>query len=763
MAVTKTEVLVNSGNTGWTKRNVIDALETTFANLGWHGGTAKTGVATTIFAPGDNVPANQSGSDNWRYTSSAVGYAGGGYAIATFEITNNGSTAYTIKKRHSVDYVYSDDTIRFDHKHRLSTGDAIVYSVPAGSEIVISSGTLTSDTTYYAIRIDDETIKLATSSENASAGTAIDITSQRNNVSNEFFYQILGDNADIEVYQGDRIDFVLNASGHPFYIADQGGSYDSSRIINTTNYNSNGRSFPNLQGIESGTITWDVEGWEQGDYYYLCQNHPASMTGTIRVLPSTYKYYNGPDGTIYPYWDYTVPTSGSREALNLRVYRWDRSNSYNGDIQRIEILNEASGWSNEEVFTIPGDQIGGSTPQHDVTFGINSATSQEQVDRTGVPSIRVSDVGGGTTFYQKLGGVNGNSAILKLVNDQAKTYGTTYWGFLVDDNNYDLHIKSGTEWNYRNWDPESGTYSRRGRYGGVVGLDLSAAHSDGVFDNETNYDVWSIRFATTSTPTAYPLKVVTHAANSPQDTNFVLVSFVQTINSVDVVYDSFFLHKGTILGSGIWDLDYVWQGCFTKITKGSGLDGIELNTFPPTRYYQSQEGDSTNPHSLKREAFYGYYREGSDINYNSGFNMKLENNIFVENNLYSSRSVVGYYRNSTYDKASNTYANSTNDNKNDVVSTHSVASEANFYKPFKGIPLSNNLMPCPYYLPDDFVAIQFAVNPGATAFNYGDTITVNGSEIYEIIQVDYTTNVTSLDGVTGNTSQGIAFCARVTV
>ena len=36
MAILKSVVDVNNGNTGWTKTDVLDALETVFANLGWN-------------------------------------------------------------------------------------------------------------------------------------------------------------------------------------------------------------------------------------------------------------------------------------------------------------------------------------------------------------------------------------------------------------------------------------------------------------------------------------------------------------------------------------------------------------------------------------------------------------------------------------------------------------------------------------------------------------------------------------------------------
>ena len=56
MAILKSIVDVNNGNTGWTKTDVVDALETVFANLGFHGGSAVSGVPVTAVSP-INVPA----------------------------------------------------------------------------------------------------------------------------------------------------------------------------------------------------------------------------------------------------------------------------------------------------------------------------------------------------------------------------------------------------------------------------------------------------------------------------------------------------------------------------------------------------------------------------------------------------------------------------------------------------------------------------------------------------------------------------------
>ena len=68
--------------------------------------------------------------------------------------------------------------------HGLSTGDAVYYF--AGSNII---GGLSNSKVYYAIAVDANTIKLATSSSNASSNTAISLTSAPGSNTTQFIYQ----------------------------------------------------------------------------------------------------------------------------------------------------------------------------------------------------------------------------------------------------------------------------------------------------------------------------------------------------------------------------------------------------------------------------------------------------------------------------------------------------------------------------------------------------------------------------------------------
>ena len=77
----------------------------------------------------------------------------------------------------------------------------------------------------------------------------------------------------------------------------------------------------------------------------------------------------------------------------------------------------------------------------------------------------------------------------------------------------------------------------------------------------------------------------------------------------------------------------------------------------------------------------------------------------------------------------------------------------NYNAVIKGIPLSSMLVPCPYYLPDDFVLINFDhASPGQN-IQQNDTVTISGSEVYTVI-----------DGAYNQTTRtrGILLCARTT-
>ena len=189
------------------------------------------------------------------------------------------------------------------------------------------------------------------------------------------------------------------------------------------------RGMPDGLGLETGRINWSTRNWTQGKYALQCTNH-AAMNNVIEILPSVNTYDNGYNP---PWWDYEVPASGGREACTFRVYRRNQSASTadEGKVESVRIQTpDAKGWSNDEVFVIPGSATGGTSPKHDITFGVNSHTTQQQADDNAVPSVQVMDVGSGTTnFWARYDQLN--SAFIEIENDANKTYGTTYYLSLI--------------------------------------------------------------------------------------------------------------------------------------------------------------------------------------------------------------------------------------------------------------------------------------------------------------------------------------------
>ena len=198
MAILKSVVDVNNGNTGWTKSDVLDALETVFANLGWNNGTAATGVPCVIKAPGWSGGNSSADLNKYRDTtlqwtnqsSSAIDYfqncggpvaPNGGSKNRYFLVSNNGTSAYRMVEEFRINgntgvELNGADQI-FEVRHGISTGDVLHYAAgiasPDAAKVI---GGLSADTIYYAIKVDDDNFKVAANATDAGNGVAINIT-----------------------------------------------------------------------------------------------------------------------------------------------------------------------------------------------------------------------------------------------------------------------------------------------------------------------------------------------------------------------------------------------------------------------------------------------------------------------------------------------------------------------------------------------------------------------------------------------------------
>ena len=474
--------------------------------------------------------------------------------------------------------------------------------------------------------------------------------------------------------------------------------------------------------------------------------HGAGESGILTGITAPQNGWNQTGGTVsglpagFSYYLYEAPTSGGRKGGAFQVIRY--GNNYGTDAGKVYQVNlvgrSGTGWVNNQGFTIPGTATGGTSPANDIAFAVNAAT---------VPSIQASSTTYGSTsawFDSDYNNATNTWAVLKSVNDAAKTYGTTYYSFNISSN-YQMYIAAGNSFNPVN--------DRFCGYGGIDiatsgGAMLESNQGDLTGGNYKQYNVF--QFASSVSATQYPLTIRYWKANSPQDTNFAVISFVQSINGNTRSYGSFFLHRGTNYGSGIWDLNHVYQGAFTQIRGkettpsggGSNPEGIIMSTM--SSGYNDLAGESASIsgyYASLRESLYGYLR-GDYYTYTID---KYD----PANRYYSppdDNTNKFYYRDNTLDR------------KTENGITIAMSSAADYYKVIKTIPVSNQLVPCPYYLPDDFVMLHFDTAPGLAEFYSGDTVTITaGSEVYTVIDYGYVQNQNS-----DTRTRGVLFCARTT-
>ena len=784
----------NDPQTGWTQAHVMDALEKAFYEMGFNSGTQKNGVPCAIMFPGgsasgtydfayctdnhnDEVPQPyQSGSNGYWNRCGGDAITANPYKKRYFYVTNSGTQSYQIAEEIiPSSWGVNGNAITVNSMgENLTTQTKLTYN-GQGTDVIqgLSSGNV-----YYMRRIAYNQITLHNSAADAQSNSN-PVTVTSTSLSDPLRFRTDAQtNPAITCNRNDELYFYTHATtdGGQFRICDflAGSGYNADRDFhNVDNLRSSNQDVSG-SGTYASPYKWETKYWDQTENEYKDPTKTVNNSGYTSL--AAYGYANTvnanlkgtitlnnvftSNGTGYAstYYKYTVPASGSRGALKLRIYRSESGGSdYYGRIAGIHICSEATGWSDNEVFTIPGTAIGGASPANDIVFGTNAWTS----GHNGTCNILTTNIGSGANMFQKH--PDGHYGVLRLENDNTKTYGHTYWGFaFAAANMYQMTIQCGSGWSYLNrlgkhFVYNSGYEGHFGCFNGDRGLDYQGGNNNLHRQDFTYHNYHS--YAYSSQPTNYPLKIRYYKAQAPQDTNFAVIQFIQTILGVDQVYFTFSLPKGSGYGSNVWDLDEVWNGTYNEYRtnrsySGSSNDWVKTIYHTPG-YHWSNSGPHTQPvssSSLAREANYGYLRSTvghSVIETRYGTNIDRSNNN-EEDNVYQ------YYRIDAYDK----YESGDGDILVKINGTKSPG--VDYYKPLKGLPISNHIVPCPYYIPDDFVIIQAAVTPGATEFRVGDKITVSGSEEYTIITADEYNNQTGLDGIDSNTACGVIFAARTT-
>tara|TARA_B100000963_G_scaffold49653_1_gene37842 strand:+ start:5374 stop:7734 length:2361 start_codon:yes stop_codon:yes gene_type:complete len=786
MAITKTVVDVNNGQYGapaggdnpWTKSDVLDALETAFATVAMNGGGQTNGVPVMVQSPVSLSHYLTEYALRGTIITDFEKCGGVGPATITnktryFKVSNSngGTSAYRMLEEfqfftNNVNTTTNEITIV---RHGLSTNDEVTYAAGQSTADGRKIPELTLGGHYFVIKVDDDKIKLSATS----GGSEISITAP---TQNGYYLQHKDssayDNFTINVLMGDQLNFDssgASGAGGTFNLIRNHNSYDASKLIiaesfvqsapsgngtASTNWTTMGYQiteseplYPDRGIEETGTDLDDYNTDSYGitKYIYVNSVNP-NMKGEIVVLPSLINQNTSHHNAYRPYWKYTVPASGGRSELKLRVYR--NLTPANATVSGITIHSIGSGWSDNEVFTIPGQNIGGVATTNDIVFG-----SGEDETSTGLkdakPAIKVTNLGAGANFYQKSN--NGKFAIAKVIHDVTKTYGTTYYGFgMGESSNNKMVITSGSGWRFINHKgihstSTSNTTTEFGRYNGLQGLDYQKDidYVSRATDDSSKYRV--LTYANNNTPTNYKLQINVYRDNA--DPDFAVFQFVQTIDNNFVPFATFSISRGSQHGSGVYDLDYVFQDTITEfLTLNRGIQMRYGNT--QYDWYSYGVKEPVNEYGKARAASYGFSRNSNAQSSQTSrydFTTDYVSNIATYN-YHNYDEVITYYRDATFDQYNN----------------KSVNSSANFYKPIKGIPVVNNLLPVPYYLPDDFAMLQVATTPDQVFFRTGDTVTISATEVYEIILAGYEQQQTGLNGNNNGTTIGMLFLARTT-
>ncbi len=571
------------------------------------------------------------------------------------------------------------------------------------------------------------------------------------------------------------------------------GNRSSSNNYDVSPKNAYGQSWPNSQ-----------EWYPRNEYWYVSSANPTSMQGKISVRGRCHNYYTSYNDHN-PHWYVTIPastgggsTTGAQD-LKLRIERNSSvyNNNYYNRVRKIEVMNVASnstsaydagtgqngGWADSKVFTIDGTLTGGVTSTNDIKFGVNAAETSSGVC-DGTCSLHSTDYKGVGGWWQKA--KNNTWAILRVENDSGKKYGVTFYAFYFDyrstgnsdsTNSHRLSINSGIYWNCMNHygasDPRKpyNTYSSSlGTWAGAVGTEMQSYNKLGMdLDTNSGDNVKVISFTSDANPYTYKHEVRLYQAPNTQDSNFAIISFVGYQSNTPILYDSIILHKGTTYGNpnpGI-DLAHFHMAGITKITPYNSASyhdaSIDIETYMPG-FYATYSGWSNNASSyagcatvpigtsgmpMTRNYLYGYLRDAHQKkmtwadNYGQSIFDTTGSGGSSNRSYYQWASI--YHRDVTFEGIPETESN-----------------QIDFYKPISGIPICSKFIPCPYYMPDDFVFIQSSTTPNAVDYRVGDTVTVSGNEKYSVVVPSTRQNINGLSDPNGSThTASLMLCVRV--
>ena len=375
--------------------------------------------------------------------------------------------------------------------------------------------------------------------------------------------------------------------------------------------------------------------------------------------------------------------------------------------------------------------------------------------------------GSTTSWFDQNPETDTNSAgrVLKLDVDTSKEFGTTYHmiyhsnGSALYTNGYTGWMPIDTKTRYPGYYQDGmyhydylGGHGYGKRWAGSFNLDGSDYGDifnsyESMLDNRymdgTSYGMRHTNYQKLcDIPTSYTsyelnLKIYKSAI----DPNFVVFIWKSpTLSSSDIndnLGGCFFFHNFT---SSIIDLDHYNLGTITRVDAYNSGNFTSGSDAPYLQFYTYLV--NIDPTGAKRSAMRGYAGDEDWWVFD-----QYESSPHAEGaDTYSTRI---YYRPDSSDER---YTSRMTANSSYHISD--IPSSASSNNVVKGLPLSTKILPCPYYIPDDFVLIQFDYNAISANIQNGDTVTISGSEVYEVITGSYDTNDQSR-------TKGILFCARI--
>jgi alpha-tubulin suppressor-like RCC1 family protein/plastocyanin len=266
----------------------------------------------------------------------------------------------------------------------------------------------------------------------------------------------------VTIEVGDTVNFVVDASGHPFYIrvSDGGANVTTPGALN--------------QGATDGTVSWTPN--TAGTYYYQCGNH-AGMLGTITVTATrTIDLSAGNMITFNQTSSTTVAFANTETAMDVTLIRKSptlftsgavtfdgsndelrlgESNDYafgTGDFTIEGFYNQVA-VANEGIFQITSS-AGPSSSSSTIWFGPDSYNSTDWFLNVAGSQTRTTGSQGltGNTWYH-FAIVREDGKTRLYINGVLKTF-TTGDTFITDTTNYDydylnigVYYSSSYRWN----------------------------------------------------------------------------------------------------------------------------------------------------------------------------------------------------------------------------------------------------------------------------------------------------------------------------